>query len=133
MTDQEFLAALEDCTLPKAAFNHSGHIRAGYLYLTRHPFGIALDKIKTAIQRYAASLGVSDLYHETITVAYMALINQHLAEWQGAESWDAFAAGNPGLFDKGLLARYYRDETLKSPRAKRMFVLDGHAPARVTI
>lgn len=129
MTDDEFLAALEDCTLPKEAFNHAGHIRAGYLYLSRHPFGIALEKIKAAIQRYAASLGVTDLYHETITVAYMALINQHLADWQGEQSWEAFGAGNPGLFDKALLNRYYRDETLKSPQAKRVFVLDDHAAA----
>jgi hypothetical protein len=131
MTDDAFLAALEDCTLPKEAFNHAGHIRAGYLYLSRHPFGTALEMIKTAIQRYAASLGVPDLYHETITVAYMALINQHLADWRGPTTWEAFAAGNPGLFDKDLLARFYREDTLKSPRAKRMFVLGDYATAAI--
>ena len=130
MTDDAFLAALEDCSLPKAAFNHRGHLRAGYLYLSRHPFGTALERIKTAIQRYAASLGVPDLYHETITVAYMALINQHLAEWRGPANWQAFAAANPGLFDKDLLARFYSAETLTSARAKRVFVLgDAAAPA----
>ena len=123
MTDEEFLSALEDCSLPKENFKHVDHVRAGYLYLKKFPFGAALDRIKETIQRYAKSLGVSGLYHETITVAYMALINERLAQHGDAGSWDAFAARNPALFDKDMLSRHYSKDILDSDLARQVFVL----------
>ncbi len=45
MTDADFLAALERCTLPEAEFTHAAHVRAAYLYLCDGSFGQAIDRM----------------------------------------------------------------------------------------
>jgi len=123
VTDQEFLAALEDCTLPAAAFRHRDHLRAAWAYLERMPFGTALDRMRSTLQRYARSQGSPDRYHETVTVAYMCLVQTH-RELNPADRWDDFVARNPELFVSGLLSSYYDRATLASPLARRVFVLE---------
>ncbi len=80
MNDDDFLDALETCALPPADFGHAGHVRACYLYLRSRDFVWALQRVRSAIQRYAAFLGKPDRYHETMTVAYVAVIHEHLDE-----------------------------------------------------
>ena len=87
MSDDEFLAAFEATTLPLAAFDHRAHVRAGYLYLTRHGLGAAIDRFGTALRAFAAAHGKQGLYHETITVAFLALINEHIAR-SDATDWE---------------------------------------------
>jgi hypothetical protein len=36
MTDDEFLAALDNCTLDAQHFNHLGHLRLAWLHLQRY-------------------------------------------------------------------------------------------------
>lgn len=123
MNDQDFLAALEDCTLPAAEFTHTAHVRAAYLYLCAGSFGQAVDRTSNAIRRYATSLGAPQKYHETITVAYLALIQRHLAERGDGGGWAGFAAANPELFKRDLLLRWYSGADLDSALARRVFVL----------
>jgi hypothetical protein len=126
MTDEEFLAAFESCTLPAAAFRHGDHLRAGWVYLQGMPFGAALDRMRAALQRYAASHGQPERYHETITVAYMSLLQTHRV-LNPAETWEQFVAANPALFEAGLLRRFYDPTTLESALARRVFVLESRA------
>jgi hypothetical protein len=126
MTDEEFLRRLADCSLPPEAFNHRGHVRAAFLVLARTPgFGAALERMRGLITAYAAHLGKAGLYHETITVAFMALINARRAEAGSVDSWQAFAAANPDLFDKDVLAGRYDQAVLQSELARRVFILPG--------
>lgn len=98
MTDEEFLRALESCTLPERDFGHAAHVRAGYLYLQQADFAGALERIRRAIRNYAEYLGKPDRYNETITVAYLALIQQHICERGNGGGWAAFARDNRELF-----------------------------------
>jgi len=77
MTDAEFLAAFEACTIPKADWTHEAHVRMAWLYLTSRPFPDALQRIRTGIRRYNDSLGGTG-YHDTITVALTRLIASRL-------------------------------------------------------
>ena len=122
MGDDDFLTALESATLPLAAFDHRAHVRAGYLYLERHGLGGAIERFGTALKRFAAANGKEGLYHETITVAFLALINEHRAHNPGA-AWEDFAAANPELLNRNTLARFYAPEELASPEARRVFKL----------
>ena len=128
MTDAEFLALLEQCELPPDQFNHAAHIRAAYLYLRAGGFAAALERIGTAIRRYAAHLGNADKYHETVTVAYLALVQQHISERGDPGSWVAFAQQNQELFSKDLLLSYYERAQLDSALARRIFVLPRRSP-----
>jgi len=123
MTDAEFLAALEDCTLPADSFRHRDHLRAAWAYLERMPFGAALDRMRATLRGYATSLGQPGRYHETITVAFMSLVQAH-RELKPATRWEDFVALNPELFAPGLLATYYDRATLESPLARRVFMLE---------
>lgn len=136
-TCDALIAALEDLSLPPAAFTHRAHVQAGFAYLRRNGFAGALAAMATAIRRFAAHHGKAALYHETVTVAFLTLIHARMAEDLlarngndlGAEldpsdlDWDSFAANHPDLFGGDLLARYYDKATLASPLAKRCFVL----------
>jgi hypothetical protein len=122
MSDDEFLAAFEAATLPLAAFDHRAHVRAGYLYVSRHGLGGAIERFGAALRAFAAAHGKQGLYHETITVAFLALINEHIAR-SGAADWESFAAANADLFDRGCLKHFYAPEELASPEARAVFLL----------
>jgi len=123
MNDDAFLAALEACRLPPERFGHRDHVRAAFLYLERLPFGAAIDRMRATLQCYTAAQGRASRYHETVTVAFMSLVNAH-RQAGGYGNWGEFAALNPELFDSGLLGRYYAPETLSSSLARRSFVLE---------
>ena len=122
MTDAEFLAALEGASLPPSCFRHGEHLRAAYLYLRQSGFEGAITRMRRALTGYAAAQGRPGLYHETITVAFLALVNERL-QGRADQDWQTFAAGNRELFDKRYLSQYYRPETLASPRAREVFLL----------
>ena len=123
MNDDDFLRALESCELPEQEFGHAAHVRAAYLYLQGGDFAAALERIRRSIRTYAARLGKPDRYHETITVAYGALIQQHMCERGNSGGWAAFAGDNPELLNKGLLREFYPAEQLTSDTARRIFLL----------
>jgi hypothetical protein len=68
-------------------------------------------------------LGKPERYHETITVAYLALIQQHMCQRGGGGEWAAFERDNPELLRPGLLLEFYPKAQLESDLARRVFVL----------
>lgn len=121
--DAAFLAALEAATLPPAHFDHRGHLRAAFLYLRREDFPGACVAMKRAIRTFAASLGKSGLYHETLTIAYLALIAERLDEEPAELGFDDFLRRYPELEDRAFLERYYPRGSLDAPETRRTFVL----------
>lgn len=109
VTDAEFLANLEGCRLPASAFNHAAHVRLGYLCLRDQEFPAALVRVRALIKNYATSIGKSSLYDETITVAFLRLIQKHMSSRGGADGWDAFQEQNPELLRKDALQQPSRD------------------------
>jgi hypothetical protein len=127
-SDSAFLQALESCVLPEADFGHTAHVRAAYLYLKTGDFANALPRLQRTIRGYASSLGRPDRYHETITAAYLALIQQHIAQRGDGGGWDGFKRDNPDLFDRELLLHFYSRSQLESGLARRLFLLpDRHS------
>ena len=127
MTDAEFLAAFEDCTLPRLEWTHAAHIRMAWLQLARLPFAEALEAARAGIQRYNASQGNHTGYHETITVAFMRVIAHRRRQ---GEDFPAFRDRNPDLFDRTLpaLLRHYTKDRLHSPEARAGFVEPDREP-----
>jgi len=122
--ETDLTAQLEACTLPPDRFHHADHVHAAWLYLTRLPALDAIAKFTQTLRAYAASLGKPDLYHETITWAYLLLVNERLHRSEST-TWDEFAAANPDLLDwkNSILRQYYREETLRSPLARQVFLM----------
>jgi len=131
MNDEKFIRTLETCTLAESDFGHAGHVRAAYVYFRSGDFVATLERMRRAIRNYAASLGKPDRYHETITVAYVALIQQYLYERGDGGGWTGFADSTPELFERGLLLKYYSPSQLESDLARKVFVLPRQAvPSR---
>jgi hypothetical protein len=129
MSDDELIAQLEACTLPEGRFHHADHLHAAWLYLTRFTVTEAIARFSRALRSYSASLGKADRYHETITWAYLLLINERIRRSGPVATWEQFAAAHPDLFDwkNSILLRYYREETLRSEMARLFFVMpDRH-------
>jgi hypothetical protein len=127
VSDDEFLTALESCTLNERDFGHAAHVRLAYLYLRSGGFARALDRMQGSIRRYATSLGKPNRYHETITVAFLALIQQALYVQGNDEGWDAFARSNPQLLQRDLLLQFYSQAQLESELARQVFLLPPRA------
>ena len=126
MNDDEFLQALENCSLQPAEFDHYAHVRAAYLYLQKHEFAVAVDRIRSCIRNYAAHIAKPLLYHETMTVAYMSLIQQRRHEGGDRGNWLSFARANPELFVRNLLRQFYSEAELQSETARHIFLLPRH-------
>jgi hypothetical protein len=128
MTDAELVAALENGSLPESEFRHRNHVRVAYIYLRGLTFPEAIERMSGALRSYATAKGKQNLYHETITIAFLALINERIARNGDGGGWEGFAAANPDLLDKRFLSHYYRRETLGSPVARKVFVLGEFSP-----
>lgn len=129
--DESLLRSFEDGTLPAGSFHHREHVRLAWLYLRRHEVLDALGRFRAGLKRSAAANGRADLYHETITWAYVLLINERMRRGGGGEAeWEEFAAENGDLLDwkRNILAEYYGEQTLGSAFAREVFVM----PDRVT-
>ncbi len=128
MTNEEIIEEFEHSRAPDGSFHHADHIRVAFAYLSQYPVLEALQKFCDALQRFAAVQGNPGLYHETITWAYLFLIRERIVRAGRPETWEEFAAANPDLLTwergtGGVLARYYRPETLASASARATFLL----------
>jgi hypothetical protein len=125
MNDRDFLAAFEAGTLPEDRFHHPDHVRAAWLLLREEAPAAALARFSEALKRFAAAKGKTRLYHETITWAYVLLINERVQRSGRRLDWDAFALANPDLLTwrPSVLDRYYTSETLGSELSRQVFVL----------
>lgn len=128
MSPAEHLHAFEAGALDPARFPHAEHVRVGYEMLSRYSFGDAIARFSRGLKLLAAKAGKPQVYHETITVAFLALINERRGP-NPTENWSEFQTNNPDLFDKRCLEKWYGREELESDLARRTFCLPKPLPA----
>ena len=124
MKDSEWMEAFERCTLPNDSFHHADHVRMAFLYLQKYAPLEALQRFSSALKRFATAHGKPNLYHETITWAFLLLIRERIARANSLQTWAEFSASNADLlrWDENILKKYYRPETLTSSLAKSVFL-----------
>jgi hypothetical protein len=132
MSDDELLRQFEDCTFPSVQWVHRAHLKVAYLYLTRYPLAVAVQKMRSGIRVYNAAHNVPDEptrgYHETMTVAWMRIIDVTVRIYGRANSADEFLNGQPQLWEKKNLRLFYSPKLMMSPRAKQEFIEPDLAP-----
>ena len=121
MTDSEFLAQFEACTLPIAAFPHQGHLRLTWIYLSNHDLQQSMQYITEGILRYATSLGAAHKYHDTLTRAWVLLVYQAMQKHK-TETFNKFLSQNQHLLNKDALSFHYSKELLASNQARHHWV-----------
>ncbi len=113
----------ERCTLPKEAWTHRAHLEVALWYASRLPPARALEAMRAGIQRFNAAHGgvttPTSGYHETITRAYMRLIQRFAREDRGDGGWTARVERLMERHgEKDHLLRYYSRDRLMSPEAR---------------
>lgn len=139
MSDEEFLAGFEACSLTRPEWTHEAHVRMAWLYLTRLSLAESLERVRSGIRQLNATFQKAkssqvlpqyrcwsgpkqqDGYHDTITVAFVRLIASRLRD---DDTFLAFRDRNSDLFDHKLTAlfRHYTKERLYSPEARQTFI-----------
>jgi hypothetical protein len=124
LSDEDLLNQFTDGTLPAASFHHSNHVRVAWLFVLRYGVPRALTEFSVALRRFAEAKGAPNLFHTTITWAYVLLINER-QERCPAATWDAFAAANADLltWKPSVLDTMYSADVLWSDLARRTFVM----------
>jgi hypothetical protein len=132
LEDDPFLEAFRRGRIAPDAFDHRAHVRAGAAALARLPFLDACIAMRDGLRLLAAAARRPDLYHETLTIAFMVLIADALDDdgeagiaWDGV---DGLIARHPALADRGSIPRRYDAATLQSKRARRRLCLPASAP-----
>jgi TM2 domain-containing membrane protein YozV len=124
MTNRQLISEFEQGRAP-GEFHHADHVRVAFAYVSELPLLEAIAKFSAALGRFALARGKPNLYHETITWAYLFLIAERVGAIGRAVGWEEFSERNPDLllWKGGVLERYYSKTTLDSDRARRHFVL----------
>jgi hypothetical protein len=133
-TDVDLARALERGEIPNGGFAHASHLRVAWVYLHESAtVDEAAARIASTLRRFAASVGRSEKYHETITVFWMRALAAARSAMFGA-TLDEVLRANPHLLDKGLLLAYYSTDRLFSEEARlgrsgsSAVMIDGPAP-----
>jgi hypothetical protein len=125
-SEADLLQCFEDGTLDPAAFSHRRHLAVAWAYLRRDGFPEGAVRFREQLLRYVRRAGAAAKYHETITWAYLVLLNEELRlRSRPGESFDDMLARRPDLLDhaSGALARRYTRAELDHPDARRVFLL----------
>ena len=105
--------------------------RLAWLLLREAPPLRVAERLREGLSAFALRAGKPGLYHETITCAYVFIINERMRrmgrgrESGSAASFDDFSAANPDLFRArpSVLAAYYSDGALASDLARSTFLM----------
>jgi hypothetical protein len=116
MNDQEFLAAFEQHTLSE--FPHKSHIRMAWLYLRADGWEKGQERIQRGIQEFAAALGATHKYHQTITLFWARLVQHAIDTQPEIDDFDTFIAHFPILLDKKAISSHYSASVVQSEEAR---------------
>jgi hypothetical protein len=121
MSDAELIERFERADFDE--FHHADHVHVAFAYVRTMPLLDAIARFTAALRRFATAQGKPQLYHETITWAFLLIIHERLQ--RAPAEWDVFVRDNADLlrWKPSVLDAYYSSEVLGSELARRVFVL----------
>jgi hypothetical protein len=121
-------------TIPRAEWTHAAHLSIGAWHVDRFGPEEAIRRLRVGIRALNDRHGTANTdksgYHETITVAYVRLIDQFLAVCAPSERIDARVDRLPRgpLGDRALLFAFWSRDVLMSPAARAAWTPPDLAP-----
>jgi hypothetical protein len=121
-------------SLPKEQWTHGAHLCVGAWHVHRLGADDAIVRLREGIRALNRSHGTPNTetsgYHETITVAYVRLIDQFLSHFDPSISLASrvmhLVAGP--LSERAFLFRFWSPDVLMSPAARAEWVSPDRAP-----
>jgi hypothetical protein len=132
MNDEQLVRAFEACEPELGSLSHAEHLRVAWHYLQHEPLGLAGERMRVGLRRFAASREKPGLYHETITWAYLVMLAECRHALGREAPFDVVEARWPELLDHrtGALRKLYSEQTLASQLARDVFLLPGRIGSR---
>ena len=120
---ESFVQSFENGSLSRPEWTHSRHLVIALWYLRHHNRDEATSLIRDGIQRLNERQGNLTGYHETITLAWVAVIEQFLS-LRDRDVPVSVLAGEllRQCGDKNYLLRFYSREVLFSDEARHQWV-----------
>ena len=125
----DILRRFESCTLPPGEFNHRRHLALGWRYLRQYGFPQGVVEFQKRLRAYVTAVGAAAKYHETVTWAYMILMNEEMQlRALPDEGFDSMIQRRPDLLDHraGALVACYPRGQLDAADSRRVFMLPRH-------
>ncbi|MDH7447045.1 hypothetical protein [Aquimarina sp. 2201CG14-23] len=121
--DLEFEKRFKDCSLNPSLFTHEAHLRLAWIYITSYDLEVACDMITNQILAYVVSLGETDKFNKTLTVAAIKIVN-HFIQKSTSTSFQNFIIEFPELNYnfKQLINSHYSFDIFNSEKAKKTFL-----------
>ena len=105
-----------------SGFTHREHVRMAFEMLRQHSFVQTALHYSEALQAMTQKLGRPEVFHQTVTIAFLSLIAERLESGRYDE-FESFAAANQDLLHESALSRWYGPEQLARSSARRTFIL----------
>lgn len=123
LSDQEFETQFETHKLKPSMFSHEAHIRLAYIHINKYGVERAEINMCKQIEGYALSLGATDKFNKTVTIAAVKTMNHFMQKSQTDNFFDLIAEF-PQLNNdfRGLLSQHYGFNVFADKRAKKEFV-----------
>ncbi|XP_074648715.1 NADH-dependent FAD reductase-like isoform X2 [Tubulanus polymorphus] len=125
VSDDMFMKAFEDKTLPFEDWTHIAHIRMAWNYIRIHGHYKAVPIIIKGIKNYNEENKdkISRGYHETVTQFFIHMITDALYRCDSDNStFEQFLDHNKYLLDSGLLYQFYSKEIIDSKQAAERYL-----------
>jgi hypothetical protein len=122
-TDEDFEQQFSNATLNPTVFTHEAHLRLAWIHIRKYGIFSAIENICNQLQNYVASLGASDKYNKTVTMAAVKAV-YHFMLKSKADDFQVFISENQRLKTnfKELLNTHYSTDIFKSAKAKKEFL-----------
>ncbi len=123
LNDDEFTSQFRNATLDAKLFDHEAHLRLAWIYINKDGLDRAIDKTTHQLKKFVETLGASNKYNETITVAAIKAV-YHFWLKSNTKTFQAFILENPRLKNnfKELLVAHYDIDIFSSEIAKSSFL-----------
>jgi hypothetical protein len=119
--DRQLRHQFETKTLANAAFRHREHVRLTWIYLTEDAPDRVAARLCQSLLDLAASHGVPQRFHHTLTVAWVRIIDDARRAHPDL-AFDALVDACPCLLDKDAPLRFYTRDRLYSDEARTTWV-----------
>ena len=123
LSDEEFTTQFKDCTLNPEVFDHEAHLRLAWILIKDIGLVEAEKTIQEQLQNFVKSVGATDKYHLTLTIASMKAVH-HFMQRSKMKNFKDFILENPRLKNnfKELINSHYSINIFASEEAKSSFL-----------
>ena len=132
LDEAELLDLFGRAAVPAQRWTHLAHLTVAYWLLRRHGLAGAIERMGPCIRALNAANGVVDApdvgYHETVTVAWLRIIDGLMRSHGGCATAAAFLEEHPYLLSRRLLRLFYTRDRILTAEAKGRYVAPDLRP-----